>query len=284
MGADDNCLSVCGRILLGVLNTIVMVIGFILLIVGILVFAYTPALDLLFASATSAFASASTGGSAAFGAENLVDLVKVAAYALIGFGVFFFLIGLLGLIGGCCKVKCALIVYVIMLLLLILAQIVALIILFSQRQVIDGSVKQPLVDMTNKYQKFDATNSETVTMNFLMYTLKCCGVDSYRDFTKVAVGGTWDSAATGTDLTTPVMCCVSPDSGNTACAQSPGYMDPSLNNAEKGCYTEVWSSVDTQQALIIGVWSAIIVLQAILVFFAVYIIYRMAKSEASVGV
>ncbi|KAK6166569.1 hypothetical protein SNE40_023226 [Patella caerulea] len=285
MGSDDDCLSVTGRVILGILNTLVMVIGFILLVFGILAAAYIPAINFLLESSSGQYAALTLTEGTGFPVENLADLIKAAAYALIIFGVFFFVIGLLGLIGGCCKVNCALIPYVVLMILLILAQIAFLIIVFSQRDVLDGSVKQPLLDMTMKYKQYDAKDSDTVTMNFLMVSLKCCGVNDYTDFKKIKDGGSWNNNATGVPLETPLFCCVviptTPKPSETTCATTAEFKDKDKNNSNRGCYDALWSSVDEEQPLVIGICSAIIILQVILVVFAIYIVCRNAKNDSA---
>ncbi|ESO96338.1 hypothetical protein LOTGIDRAFT_174860 [Lottia gigantea] len=274
---SNNCVSNCGRVLLVTLNILFLIIGFVLLLLGILVFAYTPALDYVLAAATSAFEGSISGQATdvTFTADRLLSIIQLFAYILIGLGAFFFIMALLGIIGACCKVKCVLIVYIILMVLLIVAQIALMVIIFSERQVIEPSMKQPMLDMTMKYTGSTGENGETITLNFLMISLSCCGVNNYEDFNSSIESGSWVNK----DLKTPLVCCVTPNKSDDSCAKHPDYKNAELNNAEKGCYQALWDYIDDESDLAIGISSAIIILQAILVLFAIYIVYKESKTE-----
>ena len=87
-------------------------IGLVLFIASCIVRWGTDIVDEYFQDAYNAFVKAikESGGSADISNLNISDLLGDATIAFIVIGLFFFLLGIIGCIGACCKVRCLLIV------------------------------------------------------------------------------------------------------------------------------------------------------------------------------
>ena len=87
-------------------------IGLVLFIASCIVRWGTDIVDEYFQDAYSAFVKAlrESGGSADISNLDISDLLGDATIAFIVIGLFFFLLGIAGCIGACCKVRCLLIV------------------------------------------------------------------------------------------------------------------------------------------------------------------------------
>ncbi|XP_050418824.1 tetraspanin-7 [Patella vulgata] len=281
-----ECIATCGRLLITVFNLIFALVGIILLGLGIVVKVQSPMLDSLLATAQKQFQNAVSG--AGFSSPstdfNIYDLVGGLAIVFIALGCFFLVIGALGVIGACCKVRILLILYVILVIVILLAQIGLVVCVFAFRSVFDSTIKQGLKDVIKtEYTGINGTSAGNLGMNFIMTSQSCCGIDNYTDFSEVNAPNwifrsyTDDSGNTHT-LITPMACCKNTTSAPT-CAKSPDATDATKNNYDKGCYDSLWEIVYSYKEISIGVVGGICGLQLLLVIFGISIICQIDKDK-----
>ncbi|ESO96337.1 hypothetical protein LOTGIDRAFT_239323 [Lottia gigantea] len=276
-----ECIATCGRLLITVFNLIFALIGIILLALGVIVKVNSPILDNLISAAQTQFQNAVSG--AGFNLDmsqfDLYTLVGGMAIAFIALGCFFFVVGTLGVLGACCKVRILLIVYVIIVIVILLGQVALVIMVFAYRSVFDSTIKTGLQDVIkNEYTGINGTSAGTLGLNFLMSSQQCCGIDDYNDFS-VDNAPNWQFRNySGYTLETPMICCKNttdvPD-----CARSPKATDSAHNNYNIGCYDKLWELIFTYRDISIGVACGICGIQVLLIIFGISILCQIDKDK-----
>ncbi|KAH9504220.1 hypothetical protein Btru_064395 [Bulinus truncatus] len=123
-------------------------------------------------------------------ADNLSikDAGQALSLGAIIFGAFIFVLAIMGLIGGCCKVKCLLVFYAIIVLILLLAEIAVVIFVGVTAEKIEDETKKELgkkllnVSYTEEFDLNADKNKDIKTWSLVFKTLKCCGVNNTHDF------------------------------------------------------------------------------------------------------
>ncbi|KAJ8308211.1 hypothetical protein KUTeg_013085 [Tegillarca granosa] len=144
---------------------------------------------------------------------DMSSLVKSLAIIIIVIGGVVLVIGLLGMVGACCRVRIFLVVYAVLVILIIVLQVVA------------------------------------VVFTFVMKS-DCCGVDNYKDLHNLTK---WTrGSALGQQYQTPLHCCHDvtgeypkvclPSGDDVLCALTPMRYN---SNFEKGCYNEIMDWLTT---------------------------------------
>jgi len=134
--------------------------------------------------------------------EELSDAIHtlVPAAVLIGAGIFFFILGLIGCIGACKEQKCLLGLYFTLLLVILLGLIVAAVLGYVYRNKIETGVRQNLKKGFDDYGK-NGSSVITNEIDFMQENLKCCGMDNYTDW----LNTDWHSKHP--DMSYPKSCC-----------------------------------------------------------------------------
>ncbi|KAK3587689.1 hypothetical protein CHS0354_042474 [Potamilus streckersoni] len=209
-----------------------------------------------------------------FGSKDInVDLgpiLQPVALILIGFGVLIIVMCFLGCCGSCHKIHSLLIVYAVAVIILLLEEITLLIILFGVPSLIQNPLRNILkADVRSNYKGFNGTDNLSMTWNVVMQKSKCCGVDSYTDFTG-ATGWVvnYSYVGSGYILKTPLACCRTLPSGTDfSCADNKTATDTN-NYMNTGCFKVVWAILFGNVGLYAGVFAALAVIQIALVLFA----------------
>merc|ERR1712241_328536 len=110
-------------------------------------------------------------------------VIEQGAYILIAAGAFIFIISFLGYCGAIKESRVLLTAYGIFIVIIALLQVAAI--------VLAAIYKGPAGDEARKFAKYtlkkyyrdaDHRDAVTLTWDFMMAELKCCGVNSYEDF------------------------------------------------------------------------------------------------------
>jgi len=115
--------------------------------------------------------------------EELTEAIHtlVPATVMIGAGIFFIILGLLGCVGACKEQKCLLGMYFTLLLVILLGLMVAAVLGYVYRSDIEEGVKK---NLKKGFQDYGKNGSSVITdeINFMQENLQCCGMDNYTDW------------------------------------------------------------------------------------------------------
>lgn len=274
----------CGLV---IINTIFALFGLVFLVVGCVVRFGSHLLDNYLQDLYAALQKLieKTGSSSSLSNFNIGDYLQSATLAFILLGTFFFLIGIIGCIGACCKVRCFLVVYAIIIGLIIIGEIVFVILLFTIRDHLEETLQSPLYSsLRNDYEGLNSSDAISLGWNFAMITFKCCGVNNYSDFQEA---NKWSRSyvlnATGYNLTVPIACCkmngsfpdvTVPD--DLTCAVNPTEANA---NIDQGCYDALIDFLLDNSNILIGVGSAIAAVEVLMFIFALCVCRAASKNK-----
>jgi len=198
--------------------------------------------------------------------DDIVSLIEQAAYVLIGFGGFIFLLSFLGYCGAVKESRFLLGFYTFLLTLIFILEIVAVcVVLFYYGPQIEDETKKLLKDNLEKnYMSPDDKKNLTGTMDEFMTRFQCCGINNSTDFKNVlALKGSY-----------PAACCKKGSDGEGC---PPSFTE--LNsNKDIGCYDrlkdELLSTGGRTWSIIVGV--VVGVLQLIGIVFSCFI-YKQSR-------
>ncbi|XP_060607728.1 tetraspanin-16-like [Ruditapes philippinarum] len=272
-------ISTLGRVFLVVVNIFFLIIGLVFFALGMFVRFGTAILNDYVDGVKESLES--SAGSSGFGTVDLSnfdisDLLFGVALALIFFGLFLIIISVLGCCGGCCKIKFMLIGYVIICIVLLIGQIIIIGILYGSPDTFHDPAKKKLKDgIQSDYAGLNGTDIVSIGWNVVMQKVKCCGVDSYADFTGAS---NWISVYTSYTLKTPLACCKTlPSSTDFSCADSTATT--ANNYLETGCYDKIWEDTLGNTAIMVGSLVGVAVFQLLLILFGIVILCSMKKNK-----
>ncbi|XP_060067598.1 tetraspanin-9-like [Ylistrum balloti] len=294
-----DCLASCGKCFLTLINTLFGLIGLACLVIGLIIKFGKDVLNDVLNTVMDQIGDQikpmlTATGSSIDSFKDSFDLTVLlgdVAIFLIVFGVVLLSLVIVGYCGTCCMSRCLLIIYGVILIILVLGQIIGLILLFASRDTLSDQIKSPLKDSLTDYKGDQALDFVSVAWNAVMLQMSCCGVDTYKDFDVASKWGKsyTDGATTINGLATPLVCCTETarqnlgNSGSVTaildCAKSPLSSD---NNYQNGCYDAVWDEIDKSKPTVIGIMSAIIAFQALMIFFSLWLA-RAIRKESQTG-
>ncbi|KAK3594614.1 hypothetical protein CHS0354_015005 [Potamilus streckersoni] len=280
-----GCFESCGRVIIVIFNIVFLIIGLVFLAGGLLIkfgsSLYKGALDTVEKSIEQSISN--TGGGTVDVNLDLGSITEPVAYALIGVGVFVVLICFFGCCGACYKIKILLILYITLAIMIVVGEIVMVTLFLGFPSII----KTPLVSslksgIQSDFQDLTGTNLVSQAWNIAMQQFKCCGASDYSDFTGASKWNTAKYSGTcSCTLTTPLACCMTLPSGNTAsdltCATTPTTSNNYLNT---GCVDKVWNDYIISNKIAVSVAISVLALfQVLLVVFAVVICCKDEKEK-----
>nr|XP_012143279.1 PREDICTED: tetraspanin-1 isoform X1 [Megachile rotundata]XP_012143280.1 PREDICTED: tetraspanin-1 isoform X1 [Megachile rotundata] len=191
------------------------------------------------------------------------DVIKIISYILILAGALTFLISFLGYCGAMFESRCLLCFYGVVILLILILECVVVGLAFGLKGDTEKTT-QNFLKSTIKYYASNADNTETVTVAWdgIMTQLHCCGVESYLDFREST---NW----TSTDKIVPEACCIKE---NNVLKDSSCPINPTPNNSyQQGCYNAILRTIEANQAIVIGVASALALLEIVVIALALHL-------------
>ncbi|XP_048247282.1 tetraspanin-18-like [Haliotis rufescens] len=243
-----KCFEVIGRIVIGILSVIFAILGFVLLVFGIMVKVQSDVIQNLFQSLIDmakqqAKSAIGSGFDLPTDNFNINDLVGGLAIVFIIIGVVMLFIGVLGIAGACCMVKCMIVLYLIVNVIFLISQIALVAIAASNRGIITDPPKAGLKSsLQQEYQGVNGTDVTSLLWNVVMNGLQCCGIDDSQDFLNATKWTSVWGPGTTPNFQTPAACCKSglfTDSDKT-CAKTPTTTN---NNKDTGCYEKIWDFI-----------------------------------------
>ncbi|XP_071173495.1 tetraspanin-9-like [Mytilus edulis] len=225
------CNQKVSKIALVIINILFILLGLGLLIPGILVVLNE---DVINDDVLPALKSVS------FGVTNLGDMAKGLSITLIVLGSFVLVLSLIGAIGACCKIRCLLIIYIIIVLILAIGKFVIVILWIIFNSDIESKLKTEMKTALLKFTTDDLTTHELSSgWNYLNMNLECCGIDAVTDTgaDNDYTGSAW-YVAVGGEI--PISCCPSATSSSytaSTCSFTRGSTPTGQHS--KGCYDAV---------------------------------------------
>jgi tetraspanin-18 len=283
--ALSTCLC---KSLLGTLNVLVMLIGLALAVVGVILQAASGSTIFAFFEDSIKKILGTVGilGSNDFvGNINFQDLFLTASIVLIVVGLAIACIGFLGCCGASCDYHIILILYSIVLGVLLAAQVIIVILFFSQA--LDAEIKkQAQKTIDEQFVAIDDSSPASVIWNVIMLRFTCCGLNNYKDFDTAQKWHryrnlTISSQVYAVNLTTPIACCKSSTPfptvslANDWCAV---YPNDTISNWDTSCWSEVTTFLSPHRTYAILVITAILVIQAAVLIMTI-VILRSDKSK-----
>ncbi|KAK3787182.1 hypothetical protein RRG08_009392 [Elysia crispata] len=215
---------------------------------------------------------------------NLQYAGDTVAYSAIIFGSFIVMVSLAGCIGACCRVKCLLTVYAIIVILLLIGEIIVVALAAHMGSDSRNEISEGLKDSLKNYYE-NSTESKSRGFSALFSTLKCCGVEDYKtDFTTNTPGLPFYPARardlTKYPLKIPITCCQGVD---YEAAMDAKYFDkhskcltsPDEDNAYvKGCLDSIEDEIDSNKSVLIGVGVTIFVIEILVVVMSFFLCCR----------
>ncbi|KAG8232284.1 hypothetical protein J437_LFUL011224 [Ladona fulva] len=190
-------------------------------------------------------------------------VVEQAAYILIAAGAFIFIISFFGYCGAIRESRCLLLSYAVFLFLILVLEVTAGGLAAGYREKAEEKAKDFLKSsIKDYYSTKDKEDAVTLMWNYLMATLSCCGVDSYKDF---QLSDRWREG----NQKVPNQCCVlQPDGPDPALYKPRDPHCPNVPTAtnsyyETGCYQAFLSWVNEHTDIVIGVVIGLGVIQII---------------------
>ncbi|XP_041373148.1 tetraspanin-18-like [Gigantopelta aegis] len=277
----------CSRLVLVAVNMLFTLIGLALLVVGCIVRFGANVLDPYLNDLLSALSELMKKAGTDLDLANfdLGEYLSNASLAVIIIGTFFFVVGILGCCGACCKLRPFLVVYAVILILIVLAEVLFVILLFVIRDKIKDVLKQPMLDSIREdFTGFNGTDVITLGWNFAMISFKCCGVDNYTDFWNAS---RWirtynDPTLNFTQtLEAPIACCKLNGTfpnveapANFTCAVHP---NPEISNIDKGCFQAFEDFLTGNSNVMIGVGAGVVLIELLMIIFAFCVCHQNNK-------
>ncbi|XP_071173504.1 leukocyte surface antigen CD53-like [Mytilus edulis] len=231
------CSPKCATTLLIIINAIFILLGIGIIVPGILLLVDNDAINdkiiPLFKELT-------------LGSSNFGDLAKNLPTALIALGSLVIVISVIGLVGVCCcKIRCFLVAYAIIVMILLIGKIVVLALWYFMNDKFETTIKgEMLKNLQEKYTNdVLEANDLSSAWNHLQLAFECCAINAVINATNDYDSTPWQSGANTTDI--PISCCPGVTSSNYTIGAATNPLCTALKNADpsgqysKGCYDAI---------------------------------------------
>nr|VZI13060.1 unnamed protein product [Spirometra erinaceieuropaei] len=179
--------SVVLRIPIIIINVFTLLVGACICAAGFY-FRYNPnGLESILSTyiSSSLSVSGTSSSNSQFTSDLISEITTLLGPVLLGiayFGLAMMILSLIGLIAASCLIKILLIIYAILLGLLLLGQIVAIIVLATQKTNLINLMEEQLATYVPSYEGINGTNVASFIWNLIMSQAQCCGLNSGADF------------------------------------------------------------------------------------------------------
>ncbi|XP_026863259.1 CD82 molecule a [Electrophorus electricus] len=180
--------------------------------------------------------------------------LKVGSYILIGVGGFSMLMGFLGCMGAIYEIRCLLGLYFACLLIILIAQVVAVVLIYLQRDLLRKEANNIVSKVVASYHGQNRTTEQA--LDYIQRTMQCCGWNGRLDWSNNQV------IMNSSQMLYPCSCrntSIPGDNGTDSgfCeAQSPDW--PIYNT---GCIVSVESWLFTNYGVILGICLGVAVIE-----------------------
>ncbi|WAR05587.1 CD63-like protein [Mya arenaria] len=256
-----NCGGKCGMFFLITINGIFLILGIALLIVGILLKVDSDVID--------DEKIVSTLNEVQINNLKLGSLASSLPVILIVIGVIVLIISGLGVFGACCKNRCMLVVYAIIVLLLLILQIAAIALFAIMKSKVEDEVQGKLSNSLEKKYK-GVSSTEEISKGWDLIFI--------NEFYSGEADSFWARKTLSDKV--PASCCVAATQENfatyteDACTQ----LTDASKYRTKGCYQAIKDYILKYQAAAIGIGVALLIIELIGIIFAFVLCRAIGKS------
>jgi len=207
-------------------------------------------------------------------------VIEQGAYILIAAGAFIFIISFLGYCGAIKESRVLLTAYGLFIIIIALLQITAIVLATVFRDHAEKHTKNFFEHTIHKYYTTaNQRDAVTLSWDFMMSEMECCGVHSYKDFNKALEFKKYTNEE-GDGQIIPEACCMLSDNNNRNAEQlakllfepkDPNCVSvPTVTNSymNQGCYDTVRSMFLKNYWWVIGVSVTVLALQVLGIIFA----------------
>lgn len=269
-----DCGATCAKYLLCLFNFAFFVVGFAVLFVGVWL-AVDKSSFIHLTQYSTLHESVSVDSQTRGIIRELTEptVIEQAAYILIAAGAFIFIISFLGYCGAIKESRVLLTAYGLFIIIIALLQITAIVLAAVYKQQAEHHTKEFFMHTVRKYYTTkEQRDAVTLSWDFMMAELQCCGVEGYADFEK-AVEFKKYTREEAKGQVVPEACCVLDTSkamSNFIPADSNCITAPTTTNSymNKGCYKRVYDWVISNLNIVIGVLVGVLAVQILGIIFA----------------
>ncbi|KAL3886992.1 hypothetical protein ACJMK2_026966 [Sinanodonta woodiana] len=239
-----SCGGKCSMFFLILINTLFLLFGVALLVIGIVM--HVNAGVLRDTEIMTLLTKVSLNG------VSMATLVSSLSVFSICLGCFIIVVAGLGAFGACCKVRCMLVVYAIIILLLLLAEIAIVALWAAMKNKAESVVKTEMTNVLNQYAGPASTDEVSVGWNLLFIGMDCCGVVGPKSNSNEFNSTKWTPRL----YSIPYSCCKEATTANYASgsnANCQNLVDSTYRST--GCYDSIynWFSQYSTAAIVIAV-------------------------------
>ncbi|KAK3594622.1 hypothetical protein CHS0354_015015 [Potamilus streckersoni] len=163
-----SCGGKCSMFFLVLFNTLFLLFGIALLVIGIVM--HVNAGVLRDTEIMKLLTNVNLNG------VSMATLVSSLSIFSICLGCFIIVVAGLGAFGACCKVRCMLVLYAIIILLLLLAEIAIVALWAAMKDKVESTVKSEMTNVLKQYKGPTVTDEVSKGWNLLFIGMDCCGV------------------------------------------------------------------------------------------------------------
>ncbi|XP_053304527.1 CD82 antigen [Spea bombifrons] len=226
--ASDGCMKVT-KYFLFLFNLLFFILGAVILGFGIWILVDKTSFIAVLQSSSSSF--------------------RIGSYILIAVGGFTMAMGFLGCVGAVNEVRCLLGLYFTFLLIILIAQVVAGVLIYFQRDQLKNEMSSIIHDLIISYNYEDGKNTSAEnTWDYIQRNLECCGWSSSQNWTANPI------VANSTD-SFPCSCLKNETKVNGFCESKPDLI------YNKGCMESVESWLSNNLGIILGVCVGVAVIE-----------------------
>ncbi|KAK0054324.1 tetraspanin-9 [Biomphalaria pfeifferi] len=211
---------------------------------------------------------------------------EALALGAIIFGAIIVVIAITGCIGACCKVKCLLVLYGIVVIIILLAEIAVVIVVGVKSSDVENKTDEALVKTLDKYKE-NSADDISKAWSIVFKEFKCCGVKGKEDFRNYTSGTSTFYATErpglykGPSYYVPITCCSQFNFEEKKSLTSADFDNNknclnATNNGsyEEGCVKSIINSVLDHKWAFIGVGIAIFFIEILVIAMAFYLCSR----------
>ncbi|KAH3692409.1 tetraspanin-18-like [Dreissena polymorpha] len=264
-----GCLAQIARLLLVIINIVFLLLGLAVTAIGFILRygynIYKPFLETGLNQLEKALMDTKLGSFDVKSIDIGEVLLSLSVGLIIG-GLVLFGLAFFGCCGACCKFKLFLWIYAIVIVVFILIEAIGIGLLYGKPDIVKDQAKSSL----SGFEGLASEKVPSLAWNVIMIQFKCCGVDSYTDF---SVATKWNNNPGGFGkIDMPLACCKSlPSSQSANAADCAKETHMALNNGETGCYGEVWGASFGKTAIAVPVLVICGIIQILFIVFAVMV-------------
>lgn len=262
----------CGMFFLITINVIFLLLGLGLMIVGIIMKTDTDVIDK--SKVTSTLNEVSLNGNLKLG--NVASSISILVICT---GAFILVIACLGAFGACCKNKCLLVTYAIVVILILVVQITGVALWFIMKDKVENTVKEEMETAMEKYEGVSSTNDVSVGWDLLFIGFDCCGVKSVGASNMNEFSATKWVTVNSPSEKVPYSCCTDATEDNYKTGSNANCENLTSGYQKTGCYEAFKDFLKKYETSAIALGIVLVIIELIGIIFAFVLCRAVSKGD-----